>query len=98
MLRSRFADSGKWLRYVAIPGLWHCRGGTGPTDTVEALLSALIPWVEKGEAPRAIVANRLTRERGREKSFLLCPEPLRARLRKAKLDPGNAENWECRAK
>lgn len=96
VLRSRFADSGKWLRYVAIPGLWHCRGGTGPTDTVEALLSALIPWVEKGEAPRAIVASRLSRERGREKSFLLCPEPLRARLRKAKLDPGNAENWECR--
>lgn len=97
VLRDRFPGSEGWVRYVAIPGLWHCRGGTGPTDTVEALLDALIPWVEKGQAPTAIRANRLTYEGGREKSMLLCTEPLRARLKAPGLDFKDAANWECRA-
>lgn len=96
VLASRFPDSDNWVKYVAIPGLWHCRGGTGPTDTVEAMLGALIPWVEKGEPPRAIVSNRITYEGGKEKSLLLCAEPERAYLRKAGLDPKNAANWQCR--
>ena len=95
-LRDRFADADHWVKYVSVPGLWHCRGGTGPTDTVEALLSALIPWVEQGKEPEAIVANRMTYEGGREKSFLLCPEPMRAYLRKSGLDPKQAGNWVCR--
>ena len=96
VLRERFADADQWVRYVAIPGLWHCRAGTGPSDTVESLLGALISWVEKGVEPTSIEAHRYTYEGGREKSFLLCTEPRQAFLRKAGLDPKDAANWECR--
>ena len=95
-LHARFADADSWVKYVAIPGLWHCRGGTGPTDTVEALLAALIPWVEQGKTPESIVANRMTYDGGREKSLLLCTEPKRAYLKRPGLNPNQAVNWECR--
>jgi len=96
VLRERFADADQWVRYVAIPGLWHCRAGTGPSDTVESLIGALISWVEKGVEPTAIVAHRYTYEGGREKSLLLCTEPRQAFLKKTGLDPKDAANWECR--
>jgi len=95
-LRGRFHDSDNWLRYMAFPGMWHCRGGTGPTDHVEQILEAMIGWVERGEAPEAIVANRYLREEGLARSFLICAEPKRAYLKQAGLDPDDAKNWECR--
>ncbi len=97
VLSSRFPGADQWVRYVPIPGLWHCRGGTGPTDTVEALLDAMIPWVEQGIAPTGIVANRLTYRGGHERSLLLCTLPRRAMLKAGGLDPKDAANWECRA-
>lgn len=98
VIRDRFADADDWVQYVPIPGLWHCRGGTGPTDTVEALLGALVPWVEHGTMPAdsRIVAARYSREGGREKTLLLCPHPQSARLKSAGLDPLDADNWACR--
>ncbi|MDG2003500.1 MAG: tannase/feruloyl esterase family alpha/beta hydrolase [Novosphingobium sp.] len=95
-LRTRFAGSDEWLQYVAFPGMWHCRGGTGPTDHVEQMLEAMIAWVEKGEKPSSIVANRYLYEKGRTRSFLICTEPKRAHLKQAGLDPDDADNWECR--
>lgn len=96
VLRKRFAGSGDWLRYVAFPGMWHCRGGTGPTDHVEQMLEAMIGWVERGEAPASFVTNRIRYEEGRTRSFLICAEPKRAHLRQAGLDPDDAASWECR--
>jgi len=97
VLRARFPTADQWVRYVPVPGLWHCRGGTGPTDQVEALLDAIIPWVEQGKAPEAIVTNRITYLGGRERSMLLCTEPRHAFLKAAGLDPKDAANWECRS-
>lgn len=99
VLRGRFTDADEWVRYVPIPGLWHCRGGTGPTNTVEALLGALIPWVEEEKSPvdTRIIAARYSREGGQEKTLLLCPHPQSSLLKSAELDPLDADNWECRA-
>jgi Tannase and feruloyl esterase len=96
VLRARFPTADNWVRYVPVPGLWHCRGGAGPTDQVEALLDAIIPWVEQGTAPVGIVANRFSPERGRERSMLLCTEPRHAKFKGGGLDPKDAGNWECR--
>ncbi|MFT3965303.1 MAG: tannase/feruloyl esterase family alpha/beta hydrolase [Sphingobium sp.] len=95
ILQKRFPGSQAWIQYVPVPGLWHCRGGTGPTDIVEQLLGAIVDWVEKDEAPTAIIANRYTREKGYERSFLLCPDPKLARLKAPQLDPKNASSWIC---
>lgn len=94
-LAKRFPDSGNWVRAYAVPGLQHCAGGPGPTDIDDRLLDALVAWVEKGQAPQEIVANRFSPAKGLERTFLLCPEPRRAKLRTAGLDPAKAENWEC---
>ncbi len=94
-LQKRFPNAGDWVRYVPVPGMWHCRGGTGPTDAPEQLLDALVTWVEKGTPPAGITAARYTRDAGRERSFLLCPDPQQARLKGPELDAKDAANWQC---
>ncbi|MFT4025420.1 MAG: tannase/feruloyl esterase family alpha/beta hydrolase [Novosphingobium sp.] len=94
-LTRRFADSANWVRAYAVPGMLHCAGGPGPTDLDEHLLDSLVAWVEKGEAPRTLVANRFSQMKGLERSFLLCPEPTHAKLKAAGLDADRAENWAC---
>jgi feruloyl esterase len=95
-IRTRFANSKDWLRAIMIPGLWHCRGGSGPTDTDDTMLEAMAAWVEKGVAPDSVVASRYSKQQGLERTFQLCAEPKRAMLKKSGLDPKKAENWECR--
>ena len=96
VIRSRFPGAQAWLRAFMIPGLWHCRGGSGPTDHDEAMIEAIAKWVEKGEAPESVVANRYSQAKGLERTFRICAEPKRAMLKKSGLDPKKAENWECR--
>ena len=57
-LAAKYPDNARWLRVFPVAGLMHCRGGIGPTDAPEQLLEALANWVEKGEAPDTVVANR----------------------------------------
>ena len=97
VIKSRFPNSQNWLRAFMIPGLWHCRGGSGPTNTDEVMIEAIANWVEKGEAPDSVVASRVTPAKGLERTFRLCAEPKRAMLKKPGLDPKSADNWECRA-
>jgi feruloyl esterase len=92
----RFPKAKSWLRAFAVPGLLHCRGGAGPTDLDERLLESLVAWVEKGQAPETVVANRYSQQKGLERSFLLCAEPTRAHLTSPGLDPKQAANWSCR--
>jgi feruloyl esterase len=60
------------LRYFQIPGMLHCGGGGVPDtlggmgqpdppvlDSEHDLLSAIISWVEKGQAPDHLLATRL---------------------------------------
>lgn len=47
-----------FIRYYRVPGMAHCGGGTGPGDAPDEMLTALISWVEQGQAPGDIVAHR----------------------------------------
>ena len=49
------ADS---IRLFMMPGMTHCRGGAGP-DSFDRM-GVIERWVEKGEAPKQIVAEHLT--------------------------------------
>ncbi len=52
------AETAKFFALYSVPGMGHCRGGTGPEDSTDMLLSALIDWVENGKAPGGVVAHR----------------------------------------
>jgi feruloyl esterase len=96
VISKRYPNSANWLRTFIVPGMLHCRGGSGPTDVDEQLLESLVTWVEKDQAPASVVARRMSPEKGIERSFLICAEPKRARLNAPDVDPTDAKNWICR--
>lgn len=51
-------DIRKSVRLFMVPGMGHCRGGAGATDTFDAL-TALEDWVEKDRPPERIIASHL---------------------------------------
>ena len=60
------------IRLFMMPGMTHCRGGAGP-DSFDRM-GVIERWVEKGEAPKQIIAEHLTNgvvDRRRP----LCPHP-----------------------
>ena len=97
-----------FFRLFMVPGMGHCRRGNG-ADTID-YLDALERWVEKGEAPQALVAHRLVKEQ----SYLGLPrprfplKPSEYRWRRpvyaypevavfnGKGDPGDPANWQPR--
>ncbi len=46
-----------WFRTYFLPGVYHCAGGPGP-DQVD-WLTAISRWVEHGEAPQRLVAQKV---------------------------------------
>jgi feruloyl esterase len=74
------------VRLFMVPGMYHCRGGPGadqfgasaqaatPGDAARDMLWSLIHWVEKGEPPRSVVADKPGQFTRR-----LCPVPQSAR-------------------
>ena len=52
---SHGGDASAFARYFPVPGMNHCAGGPA-TDQFD-MLSALVGWVEQGEAPESIVAS-----------------------------------------
>jgi feruloyl esterase len=80
-----------FFRLFMIPGMAHCQGGIG-TDRHDPV-TAIINWVEKGEAPSSIIANRavngtVTRTRP------LCAYPQVARY-KGQGSIDDAANFSC---
>jgi len=75
-------------RFFTVPGMFHCRGGVGP-DRIDAM-SALIDWVEGGQAPERMVAE----SGSGDDSQLLCPYPQQA-VYSGSGDPLDAANWTC---
>jgi len=86
------------LRLYMIPGMAHCAGGPGATNVSSATRDSMPPvsdaahdmaialqdWVEKGQAPRALIATHYTEGKGpRTVAFQrpLCPYPQVARYR-----------------
>jgi Tannase and feruloyl esterase len=53
--KSSGGDASGFARYYQIPGMNHCNGGPA-TDQFD-MLTALVDWVEKGNAPEAVVAS-----------------------------------------
>jgi alpha-beta hydrolase superfamily lysophospholipase len=55
-LRSENAgDASNFARYYPVPGMNHCSGGPA-TDQFD-MLTPLVNWVEKGQAPDSVLAN-----------------------------------------
>lgn len=74
-------------RFYMVPGMAHCQGGDA-FDRFD-LLGAVVDWVERGEAPAAVVATRSQGKGARP----LCPWPGYARYNGG--DPDRAESYSC---
>ncbi len=61
----------EFARLFMAPGIGHCGGGPGFAPTTA--FDALVDWVEKGVAPRALPSSRVTD--GRTQTRPLCPYP-----------------------
>jgi len=80
-----------WSRIYLVPGMGHCQGGSSTLDRFD-MLTAIVNWVEKSEAPGGIVAT------GRAfpgRSRPLCPYPQHTQYL-GQGDPNDAKNFACR--
>lgn len=62
-----------FFRLYMMPGVFHCGGGVGPACFDP--LAQLIPWVEQGKAPEAIVAAQVAEGGKVVRTRPLCPYP-----------------------
>jgi pimeloyl-ACP methyl ester carboxylesterase len=97
-------STGSFVRYFEVPGMNHCRGG--PAADQFDMITPLVNWVEKGQAPRAVIAT--ARGRGNpggvndevsaawepDRTRPLCPYPQIARY-KGRGDVNRADNFRC---
>ncbi|MBT0669318.1 tannase/feruloyl esterase family alpha/beta hydrolase [Novosphingobium profundi] len=85
-------DNGKAFtqasRFYMVPGMLHCGGG----NSFERfdMLSKMVDWVEKGEAPQEIIAQRRAPS---SETRPLCPYPAHAQYRGG--EAGNAASFTC---
>ncbi len=77
-------------RLYLVPGMSHCQGGAHTPDTFD-LLTPLVEWVEKGEAPGAVTATGRSMQGA---SRPLCPYPSYAHYTSG--DAADARSYECR--
>jgi feruloyl esterase len=87
------------VRLFAVPGMGHCAGGPS-TDQFD-LLTLLVEWVEKGKAPRRVIAKarggvnaEVPASWAPDRTRPLCPYPRIARYQGG--DPERAESFACR--
>jgi hypothetical protein len=82
-----------FFRLFMIPGMAHCGGGVGP-DRNDAV-TAVIDWVEKGQAPESLIASKVV---GGQvvRTRPLCPYPQVARY-KGQGSVDEAANFSCMA-
>lgn len=95
MGRTAGGPAQQFARFFAVPGMAHCSGGPA-TDRFD-MLPQLVDWVEKGQAPDAVLATASNpgyfgvAARTRP----LCPHPLQARY-SGSGDINDAANFSCR--
>jgi feruloyl esterase len=75
-------------RFYMVPGMLHCAGGNS-FDRFD-LLTKMVDWVEKGEAPHEVIASRADGSATRP----LCPYPAHAHYKGG--DVTKPESFECR--
>jgi feruloyl esterase len=86
-------DTADFARLFMMPGVAHCGGGIGP-DRIDAV-TAVIDWVEKGKAPDALMASKVT-SGSVVRTRPLCPYPQVARYTgTGSID--DAANFRCEA-
>ena len=99
-------DASNFARFFRVPGMNHCAGGPS-TDQFD-MLTSLVNWVEKGQAPDSVVAS--ARGPGNaaganadvpagwsaSRTRPLCPYPKVARLKAGATDLEAASSFECR--
>jgi feruloyl esterase len=100
------AETRSFARLMMAPGLYHCRGGTGPDrfggsatpepigDSDHDVLSAMVAWVEQGRAPERVVASQVTDGRV-TRQRPLCAWPKQAVHLGG--DPDKADSFRCAA-
>jgi feruloyl esterase len=71
-------DTADFVRLFMVPGMAHCGGGVGP-DRNDAV-TAVIDWVEKGQAPDHLIATKMTNGQP-VRTRPLCPYPQVARYK-----------------
>jgi len=85
------ADTPEFFRLFMVPGMAHCGGGVGP-DRNDAV-TAVINWVEKGQAPSTIVASKVVNNQV-VRTRPLCAYPQVARYSgSGSID--DAANFKC---
>lgn len=90
-------DAGSFARLFVIPGMTHCSGGPA-TDQFDAL-SALMTWVEAGQAPDQIIASvsatspEIPAEWSKTRTRPLCVWPKIAKYKDG--DKEKAESFQC---
>jgi len=96
-------DASAFARYFPVPGMNHCAGGPA-TDQFD-MLSALVAWVEQGQAPQAVIASargpgsaavnaEVPADWSPQRTRPLCPYPRIAVY--AGGDPESAASFACR--
>jgi Tannase and feruloyl esterase len=80
-----------WSRLFLVPGMSHCGGGEATLDHFD-MLSAIVAWVEQGQAPAQVIATG-TAFPGRSRP--LCPYPQHAQY-SGQGDTESAANFSCR--
>ncbi len=90
-------DAGSFARLFVVPGMNHCSGGPA-TDQFDAL-SALMTWVEAGQAPDQLMASvdpanpEIPADWSKTRTRPLCVWPRIARY--IGDDPERAESFQC---
>src|SRR5665213_1264448 len=79
-----------WSRLFLVPGMGHCNGGEATLDRFD-MLSAIVDWVEKGQAPQQVTATG-TAFPGRSRP--LCAYPKHAQYG-GQGDPQAAASFSC---
>jgi len=85
-------SAGKSIALFMVPGMNHCAGGPG-TDTFDRV-KVMEDWVEKGIAPKKIVASHSTNGVV-DKTRPLCPYPQVAKYNGSG-DMNDAANFSCK--
>lgn len=98
-------DASNFARFYRVPGMNHCSGGPA-TDQFD-MLTPLVDWVEKGQAPERVVASArgpgnaggvnidVPAAWSASRTRPLCPYPQVARYQGSG-DIENAANFSCR--
>lgn len=83
-------EAAEFVQLYMVPGMQHCGGGPGPdnfgatttapADAEHSMITAIEQWVEKGSAPKQIIATKYkvdeNPESGVARSRPLCPYPM----------------------